>query len=458
MRSADDGRDLLRVIEPMHVIIPTDVFPPVCGGAGWSTHALARALVERGHQVTAIVPRAKQFPARVGDQRPQRPIRNDVLGVPTVEVPYPVPRLPFVANWYRHEWLWPLLRNVIVREALRPGPGRVLLHAQHVQTVPGAVLAGRELQAPVVATVRDHWPRDYFATGLHGDRLPYPGNSATSLVTDLVAREGPLKGVLATVAIPYMLRHLRRRRTFLAQADAIVAVSHYMAGHLRPVVPADRIHVIPHVVDVASIQQVVAVPSAAPVERPFVLFVGKLEHNKGAHLLPVAMAAAREALGGAPLPPLVVAGSGRLAGELQEKFAAMGLGLRLLPGWTDHDEVLRLMGYAEVLLFPSAWGEPLTRVLLEASAAGACIAAMATGGTAEIVEDGISGVLATDAAELGRVLATLLRDPEQRARLREGARRIARERWAPGVVATRYEALYEQALRQKAVVRPLRYQ
>jgi hypothetical protein len=41
----------------LDVLLPSDVFPPRCGGAGWSAHTLALALIERGHRVTAIVPR-----------------------------------------------------------------------------------------------------------------------------------------------------------------------------------------------------------------------------------------------------------------------------------------------------------------------------------------------------------------------------------------------------------------
>lgn len=425
----------------LHVIMPTDVFPPVCGGAGWSAHALAQALQARGHRVTAVVPRAVER-GTGGRLEPLAPV--EVLGVPAAVVPYSAPRLPLVANWYRHEWLWPLVRNVIVREALRdPDERPIIIHAQHVQTAPAAVLAGRELGAPAVVTVRDHWPRDYFATGLHGDRLPFPANTVASLATDLPARLGPLRGALASVAIPYMLRHLRCRQAFLRQADAVIAVSRYIAAGLPPDVSCERVHVIPNLVDVAAVERIVAEPLASPLPERFVLFAGKLERNKGAHLLAEVMATVREQRPGAEAPDLVVAGNGALREELRHCFAERGLGLHILPGWTAHDEVLRLMRRAEVLVFPSAWGEPLTRVLLEASAAGACIAAMPTGGTPEIVVDGVSGVLAASPAALGRAVAALLDDPARCARLRRGALGVARQRFAPVVVAGRYEAVYE---------------
>lgn len=441
--------------EPMHILLPSDVFPPVCGGAGWSAHALARALQERGHHVTAIVPRAVAMahPVRAGRAHLVVTSRDvqvrlaaspavDVLGVPTISVPYVTLRLPFIANWYRHEWLWPLMRNVLVREASRPEQGPTIIHAQHVQSVPAAVLAGRELDIPVVATVRDHWPWDYFSTGLHGDRIPYPTNTPASLLADLPVRLGPLKGVLASVAIPYMLAHLRRRQAALAATDAVVAVSRYIKDHLDGIVSPHQVHVIPNIVDVEAIQRTVAdAPGNLPTA-PFLLFVGKLERNKGAHLLPDVIEAAQRALGDAPLPELVVAGSGALADELQRACTARGLRVRLLDGWTDHDTVLRLMKRAEVLLFPSTWGEPLTRVLLEACAAGACIAAMPTGGTPEIVDDGASGLLRPDATTLGRAVATLLTQPELQARLRSGALATARARWSPAIVGAQFEELY----------------
>ena len=31
----------------MRILIPTDAFPPVCGGSGWSTYELARGLRAR---------------------------------------------------------------------------------------------------------------------------------------------------------------------------------------------------------------------------------------------------------------------------------------------------------------------------------------------------------------------------------------------------------------------------
>ena len=125
--------------------------------------------------------------------------------------------------------------------------------------------------------------------------------------------------------------------------------------------------------------------------QPFLLFVGKLDPSKGAGLLPAALAAAGVGAG----LPVVFAGSGALQRWLEAQGQARGLDFRF-GDWLDNADALRLMKRATVLLFPSAWDEPLTRVLLEGCAVGATILALHTGGTADIIEDGVNGRLVGD--------------------------------------------------------------
>ena len=40
----------------MRVLIVTDAFPPRCGGSGWSTFQLTKALARAGHDVRVIQP------------------------------------------------------------------------------------------------------------------------------------------------------------------------------------------------------------------------------------------------------------------------------------------------------------------------------------------------------------------------------------------------------------------
>jgi glycosyltransferase involved in cell wall biosynthesis len=410
------------------------------GGAAWSAHTLAKALLQRGHDVTAVVPMLAATP-RSAAMLWQEMVQD----VPTVRRSYHAPRLPLLQNYCRHERLWHPLADVLTDLACRQHNDQpLLIHAQHVQTTPPAVLAGQRMQVPVVVTVRDHWPWDYFATGLHGNRFPYRVGYRllqrwASLATDLPARLGALRGALLLPGLPYMLAHMSCRAAFLARASAVIAVSRYIAHRLIGIVPPERLHVIPNMVDIDNVQRIAAAPPETPLQGPFLLYIGKLEYNKGAALLPAIFRALR----GEELPPLLVAGSGALRASLERDLKALGVRVRFLE-WVVHDELLRLLARCTLLLFPSAWGEPLSRVLLEASAAGAPILAMPTGGTPDIISDSVNGALAASPQQFARRLRDLLHDDEQRRRLGEEARQVARERFAVQAVLPRIEALYRQ--------------
>jgi glycosyltransferase involved in cell wall biosynthesis len=378
-------------------------------------------------------------------------------------VDYWAPHTPIIQNYFRYEHFWPRLATALVETAgaagnLQAPSFNLLIHAQHVQTAPAAIIAGRQLGVPVVVTVRDHWPWDYFSTGLHGDYIPYGRQTWAALATDLVARLGPLRGALALPAIPYMLAHVQRRRQALRQAGAVIAVSNYMAQRMKDLVAPERLHVLPNMVDLATIDAVIATPqTTVPSGRPYLLFVGKLERNKGAHLLiDIFREHVRQSTTDDRRPTtnsdtqssvvsgqwsLVVAGSGPLRPELERELLALGVQTRYLD-WIDHDEVLRLMAGCELLLFPSAWGEPLSRVPLEASACAAAILAMPTGGTPSIIVDGVSGALEPTPAEFARRMAALLARPEQRRALGQAARQVAERRFAKDVVVGQVEELY----------------
>ncbi len=416
----------------MRILMPTDVFPPDGrGGAAWSAYALANGLHARGHRVHVLLP----------CRQPCRPPADArVAHLLLTRVPYWAPRLPFLNNYFRHERFWPRLAAAIVTAAREQG-GVDVIHAQHTQAAAAAVLARAALRASVVVTVRDHWPWDYFATGLHGNRIPHPGGTWAAMATDLLARLGPARGLLAWPAIPYMRAHLRRRAALLAAADAVIAPSRYIARRLERIVDPARIHVLPNLVDLAASDAIAAAPPRAVWQGALLLFAGKLEVNKGAGLLLdlIAALAARRA----ELPPftLLIAGDGALRPALTAALARSGLSGQVL-AWVDHDELLRLTARCDLFLFPSNWGEPLARALIEAAALGAPIIAMPTGGTPDIIDHGATGILAPTLAAMVEWTIRLLNEPAERQRLGSAARLMASQRFAADQLLPRYEALY----------------
>ena len=417
----------------MRILIATDAFPPVCGGSGWSTYELARGLRGRGHEV-CVVQAAAGFPAERGRS-------YDGFRVRTVE--QSAPRAPFVRNYFKNERFWsraaPELR-AIAREAQAE-----IIHAQHVLTSPAAVAAGAMLGVPVVCTVRDYWPVCYWGTLIHDPASPTlcPACSSSMMTKCLRPRAGSA-WPLALPFIPYMRGNLARKQRALAGASAVVAVSSAIARDLRerssPLASA-RIEIIPNPVDVAGIRRA-AQAAAPPVKGPYAIFVGKLEQNKGTDFLLPAMERARLAW------PLVVVGDGEQRAALEADARRLNRDVRFL-GWLDRPRVMAWLAHASMLVFPSYGPESLSRVLLEAAAIGVPIAAMRTGGTGDILEHDVSGLLSATSDELGDHVAQLASNQSLGERLARRAREHVDAHFDTTRVVGRFEGLYEDLVKER---------
>lgn len=416
----------------MRILLVTDAFPPNCGGSGWSTYELARGLRARGHDIALVQPRPRQ--------------RSDATrqfdGFLVEEIASPAPPVPFVRNYFKNERLWAKLADrLAARLAVSPVD---VIHAQHVLTTVAAIAAARRSATPVVATVRDYWPVCYWSDLIRdvaADAL-CPECTAGNMQRCLRGRAGPA-GVAAWPLIPYMRGNLRRKRTGLAAADAVIAVSSAILDDLRaraPELAATRMVQIPNPVDVQGLRALAA-GRAAPLTPPYALFVGKLEPNKGAGLL--VDVAARAGL----RMPLVVVGDGRLRGDLERRAGREPAVDLRVQGWLPRDEVLAWMRHASVLVFPSRGPESLSRVLLEAAALGVPIAAMNTGGTRDIVSNGVTGLLSEDADGLARDVARLQADRDLACRLAGAARAHVEAVFDAGAVLPRIDALYQDLTR-----------
>jgi glycosyltransferase involved in cell wall biosynthesis len=254
-------------------------------------------------------------------------------------------------------------------------------------------------------------------------------------MTRCVKGRVPVAAPLSWGAIPYMKGDLLAKRRALGRAGATLAVSGTIAAELEAAgIP--RVEVVPNIVDPEETRAMAAPEPSFPLPERFLLFVGKLEDNKGVRLLVPAVAAARTGL------PLLVLGEGSLAHVVKFDAHAAGVPL-LLRGWAERQDVLRALARARALVFPSLWPEPLSRVILEALALGTPVAAMDTGGTREILEHGRGGFLVPDVPGLADAVARLARDDALRHEISEAARERAHA-FSPEALVPRYEAVYRR--------------
>jgi glycosyltransferase involved in cell wall biosynthesis len=112
---------------------------------------------------------------------------------------------------------------------------------------------------------------------------------------------------------------------------------------------------------------------------------------------------------------------------------------------TDMADVLRT---ASIVALPS-YHEGLPRVLLEAAAAGRSLVATDIPGCREIVRQGHNGLLvpARDPVALANALATLLRDPEMRARMGKAGRSMVVREFSDEQVIDETMQVYSDVLR-----------
>lgn len=412
----------------MKILMPTDAFPPVCGGSGWSTYELARGLRARGHDITIVQPRPGT---------PAGPTEGEYDGFRIVYFGAFAPDVPYLRNYYKSERLTRTL-GAFLGSLLRAAPYDIV-HAQHVMTTLAAIDAARAANVPSVATVRDYWPVCYWSDLLHtraGATL-CPECTASNMRLCIQPRGGTM-WPLALPMIPYMRANLAAKREGLARADAVVAVSRQIAADLlarAPEMEQTRVEIIPNAVNLAALRTIANSGRDSGVAGPFAVYVGKLAPNKGtSHLVDVIRRADLDW-------PLVVAGDGPDRQNLEREARASGRRIEF-KGWLEKDETTRLLARAAMLIFPSRGPESLSRVLLEASALGVAIAAMDTGGTRDIIEHDVTGLLSNTPDALAADVRRLRHDPVLRQRLGRAAAVKMERQFDVAVVIERIERLY----------------
>jgi len=321
----------------------------------------------------------------LGEDGPLR-VKLEELGI-DVRV---VPLAGSVRNTRRHAatrlspgQLLTLARYLMTLRALLRELGPDLVHTNSLKAALYGGLAGRLARVPVLWHVRDRIADDY---------LPVP---VVRLVR-LAAR------VLPTVIV--------------ANSQATLATLHRGGTVLAsPVVPDSVL--IPDFV-------------RATVARPFTVgLVGRLSPWKGQDVFLRAFALAFP--GGCERAHLVgsaMFGEQDWEAELRALAGSLGIAERVdFRGFRD--DIWQELALLEVAVHASTTPEPFGQVVLEAMAAGVPIIASAEGGPAEVVTDGVDGLLVEprDPAVLAAALHRLAADPTLRDALVKAGRKTAQE-------------------------------
>lgn len=246
-------------------------------------------------------------------------------------------------------------------------------------------------------------------------------------------------------------------RWCLRWMDRVVCVSQGQAEKVfRAGVPPHKVIVIHNAIcanrfthlDAGHRQHLLAM-FERPVNR-VVIAAGRLSPEKGFAVL--VEAAARIAASSASVG-FVLFGDGILRKDLENRIRQAGLaGSFVLAGFRN--DLDRFLPFAD-LLVQSSYTEGLPNVVLEAFAAGVPVVATPVGGTPEVVEDGVNGLLVQpgDSIALANGILEVLACDQRRRQMGQRGRECVRRHFTFAAQAAAYQRLFAELIADEEPLR-----
>ncbi|MEH1167320.1 glycosyltransferase family 4 protein [Micromonospora sp. CPCC 205539] len=382
-------------------------YPPVLvGGLGRHVHALSVALAAAGHEVTVVTRHAEGAPL----EEYADGVR--ILRAPEDPVTFPLATGSLLA--------WTMAFNhTLTRTALRATEAGSydVIHAHDWLVAHTAMTLRDHLDIPLVTTIHAT------EAGRHQGWLPEEMNRTIHGVEHWLSGE----------------------------SNRVIVCSGYMRDEVTGLfgVPAGRVDVVANGVEPHRWQVPASAVRAARARfaenGPLVTFAGRLVYEKGVQHLIAALPRLRERHPGLRV---VIAGDGPYRAELEAEVHRRGLGRMVdMPGFLGGNDLPALMAASDCFAVPSIY-EPFGMVALEGAAAGAPLAVAATGGLAEIVEPGVTGMTFApqDPDGLTEAVDALLSDTNRARKLARRARRVVHEQYGWSAIAQRTAATYAAAI------------
>lgn len=244
----------------------------------------------------------------------------------------------------------------------------------------------------------------------------------------------------------------RARRAFLRfvldQSSEIVVLSDVWRRRMARMTRNPNIRVIASPVEAGELLTIERKPTVSAN----LVFVGRLDPNKGLHELVDALARLgrrHERL------RLCLAGEGD-RDTIARYAAARGVGPALsFAGWVAGERKRLVLAEADVFVLPS-YIENLPMSVLEAMAAGLPVVATDVGGIPELVKDDVNGRLVAprDVEALTAALGDVLDDPELRLRMGRAGRQLFIDSFAPARSLEQLEEVYRRCGARPRLVSP----
>ncbi len=260
----------------------------------------------------------------------------------------------------------------------------------------------------------------------------------------MIARKLPFTGRLIVTLHGTDLRLLQKRpwlrpvagRVF-ARASMVTVVSSWLGAALCDMFPevTDKLRVTPMPPNDEAFNR--AEPAAPRGDVPVILSVTRFTGQKRNNILLQALTKLRDQ--GISFRALLI-GEGPLRPEVMRQIESSSLTDRItLMDPLPQSELARQYQLADVVVLPAV-DEGFGMVLVEAQLCGAAVVGVRSGGLCDIIEDGITGILAQpdDADDLARALQRILSDDALRGPLAEAGRASAIEKFSSAAIVNKF--------------------
>jgi glycosyltransferase involved in cell wall biosynthesis len=216
--------------------------------------------------------------------------------------------------------------------------------------------------------------------------------------------------------------------------DAFVCPSRFIARQMeRGKVYPDRMHVIPHFIDLAGLEPKTRSGGHAVI-------AGRLAAEKG---IDVAIRAVGHLSEGVHLD---IAGDGPARRDLEALAAAEAPGRVTFHGRLPKEHLFDLLRASSVAVVPSTWLENQPMAVLEALAAGLPVIGSDLGGLPELIDEGVDGFLVRpgDDKALAAAIDDVIRDAPRAFTMGQNGRRKIEADFSPSVHLELISGLYRQ--------------
>lgn len=389
----------------MRILFLSNFFPPARpGGYTQWCHEVAERLARQGHTIGVLTSRYEAGKAPASEQNIYRLLHLEG------DLAYYQP-LHFFIRWKKQH-----RENLAVLEQTVRDFAPDLIFVWGMWALSKALPAQAEKLLPgrVVYYLSDYWPS---ALDMHTAYWQSP------------TRHGSLqlpKRILGKAAMSMLAKEIQADLKF----EHVICVSARVRDLLVAAgLPVQHARIIHGGTDIERFPSVRKRDSSS--ERLKLLYAGQIVHHKGVHTAVEAIAhlVKRQKIHQVTLT-LVGSGHPQYEDYLREMVEREGLQeVVTFHGPVSKEQMPTILQEYDVLVFPSIYEEPLARMTQEAMASGLVVVGTTTGGTREILKEGITGLTFApeDADALAEQITRLLRDPELRWRLAQAGRQNVME-------------------------------